>query len=96
MIREAVIRECRIHHSSIPFQAVRPDVTESSIATTVLMVIGSTAVTVTCTRLAPPKAGSSIAAAKSVALYGTTNITSVLANHAPARGSTDSTDWKPS
>ena len=91
-----MIGECRIHHCSVPFQVVRPDVTESSIATTVQMVIGSTAVTVTCTHLVPPKAGSSIVAAKSVALYGTTNITSVLANHAHARGSTDSTIWKPS
>ena len=64
---------------------------ESSTATTVQMVIGSTAVTVTCTRLAPPEAGSSIVAAKSVALYGTTKSTSVLASRAPARGNTDTT-----
>ena len=84
-----MIGECRIHHCSVPFQAVRPDLAESSIATTVEMVIGSIAATVTCTRLAPPKAGSSIVAAYLVALYGTTNITSVLASRAPAGWSTD-------
>ncbi len=91
-----VIGECRVHYCSVPFQIVRPDDTESSIATTVQMVIGSTAATVTCSRLAPPMAGSALVAAKSVAVYGTTKSTSVLANHAPARGGTDSTNWKPS
>ena len=43
---------------SVPFQPVRPDLTESLIATTVQMATGSTAATVTCTRLAPPTAGS--------------------------------------
>ena len=81
---------------SVPFQPVRPDLTESLIATTVQMATGSTAATVTCTRLAPPTAGSSIAAAHQVALSGTTNITCVLASRAPARGSTDTTLWIPS